>query len=107
MRVYRSQATPDYIGMCRCLAHLGDTAAVSEILNKLLEGSKDNILVGYQVAFDLVENSTQSFLKAILSAITPSPDAPAPAPAEAAPEEAADPEAAAAAPAVAPLLPWA
>lgn len=69
VRVYRSLATPDYIGMCRCLAHLGDSAAVSEILNKLLDGSKDNILVGYQVAFDLVENSTQSFLKAVLGAI--------------------------------------
>ena len=51
VRVYRSLATPDYIGMCRCLAHLGDGAAVSEILNKLLDGSKDNILVGYQVAY--------------------------------------------------------
>ena len=50
VRVYRSLATPDYIGMCRCLAHLGDSAAVSEILNKLLDGSKDNILVGYQAA---------------------------------------------------------
>merc|ERR1719424_2414174 len=75
VRVYRSLATPDYIGMCRCLAHLGDSAAVSEILNKLLDGSKENILVGYQVAFDLVENSTQSFLKAVLGAITPSLDA--------------------------------
>merc|ERR1719424_2526663 len=90
VRVYRSLATPDYIGMCRCLAHLGDSAAVSEILNKLLDGSKENILVGYQVAFDLVENSTQSFLKAVLGAITPSLDAPAAA-------EAAAPEAAAAA----------
>merc|ERR1719424_2003652 len=77
VRVYRSLATPDYIGMCRCLAHLGNSAAVSEILNKLLDGSKENILVGYQVAFDLVENSTQSFLKAVLGAITPSLDAPA------------------------------
>ena len=48
------------------------------------------------MAFDLVENSTQSFLKAVLGAITPSLDAPAAAEA-AAPEEAAAVGAAAAA----------
>jgi len=95
VRVYRSLATPDYIGMCRCLAHLGDGAAVSEVLNKLLEGSKETVLVGYQVAFDLVENSTQSFLKAVLGAITITPSLDAPTQPDAV--EAAAPEAAPAA----------
>merc|ERR1719424_2608070 len=95
VRVYRSLATPDYIGMCRCLAHLGDSAAVSEVLNKLLEGSKETVLVGYQVAFDLVENLTQSFLKAVLGAITITPSLDAPTQPDAV--EAAAPEAAPAA----------
>ena len=96
VRVYRSLATPDYLGLCRCLAHLSDSAAVAEILNTLLEsGVKDNVLVGYQVAFDLVENSTQSFLKEVLGAVKPSSPAAAaaPAPTEEAAEGAAPAEA--------------
>ena len=44
-RVYRSLDTPDYPGLCRCLAHLNDSAAVAQILNTLLEGARlDDVL---------------------------------------------------------------
>eukprot|EP00310_Coccolithus_braarudii_P023899 CAMPEP_0183357400 /NCGR_PEP_ID=MMETSP0164_2-20130417/46166_1 /TAXON_ID=221442 /ORGANISM="Coccolithus pelagicus ssp braarudi, Strain PLY182g" /LENGTH=312 /DNA_ID=CAMNT_0025530999 /DNA_START=23 /DNA_END=958 /DNA_ORIENTATION=- len=78
VRVYRSQLRPDYFGMCSCLAQLTESVAVADILKSLVEsGGKDELLVAFQVAFDMVENCTQSFLKALLQLLQP-PAPPAP-----------------------------
>ena len=78
--VYGSMGTPDYIGLTRCLAHLNDASAVVEIFNRLLGGTKDDLLTAFQVAFDLVENTTQHFLGAILALLAPKPPPAAAAP---------------------------
>ena len=75
--VYKQLATPDYIGLSRCLAHLNDAAAVVEIFNLLLGGTRDDLLMAFQVAFDLVENTTQFFLASLLELLSPKPAAPA------------------------------
>ena len=46
--VYSAMATPDYIGLTRCLAHLNDANAVVNILNRLLEGTRDDLLMAFQ-----------------------------------------------------------
>ena len=86
--VYGAMEVPDYIGLTRCLAHLNDAAAVVDIFNRLLEGPRDDLLMAFQVAFDLVENTTQAFLTLLLNLLSPSvPSPPADA---AAPVEASD-----------------
>jgi len=74
VKIYRSQPRPDYLGLCGCLSHLGDGAAVAELLRTLV-ATEDKRLVAYQMAFDLVENCTQSFLKAVLGLLQPAPAA--------------------------------
>jgi len=86
--VYNQLASPDPIGLTRCLAHLNDAAAVVDIFNRLLGGTRDDLLMAFQVAFDLVENTTQSFLANLLELLSPKTDASADA-AAAAPEGAA------------------
>jgi len=95
VRIYRSLASPDFLGLCRCLAHLGDAAAVAEVLKTLVEsGARDSLLMAYQVAFDLVDNCTQSFLKTVLQLVQPPPAAPAPVPAAEVPAAEGESEAA-------------
>jgi len=84
--VYSSLATPDYIGLTRCLAHLNDGAAVVAIFEKLLGGTRDDLLMAFQVAFDLVENTTQFFLGSLYKLLQPKPAAAAAAAAEPAAE---------------------
>ncbi|KAL1524590.1 hypothetical protein AB1Y20_019480 [Prymnesium parvum] len=95
--VYRELSSPDPLGLCRCLAHLNDASAVGDILRKLVLGTKDDVLVSFQVAFDLVDNCTQFFLKAVSETVAPKPPPAAPVAAEGA--EATEPAAPAEAPA--------
>jgi len=90
VKVYSDMASPDYIGLTRCLAHLNDAAAVVDIFNRLLGGTKDDLLMAFQVAFDLVENTTQMFLSSLLGLLTPKPPVvpPSAPPADAAPADA-------------------
>lgn len=67
--LYRSLATPDYVNMCQCLIFLEDPLAVAEILDKLTIDGELNILMGYQIAFDLYESATQQFLSQVLQAL--------------------------------------
>ena len=48
-KVYRSLATPDFVGLSRCLAHLNDAKAVTELLERLIRGTRDEKLVAQQV----------------------------------------------------------
>ncbi|KAK6626505.1 proteasome regulatory particle base subunit [Polyplax serrata] len=67
--LYRNLAIPDYVNMCQCLIFLDESQAVAEILDKLVKGSEHNVLMSYQIAFDLYESATQQFLGRVLHAL--------------------------------------
>ncbi|KAF8670285.1 hypothetical protein HU200_050824 [Digitaria exilis] len=62
VKIYQTLPNPDYLSICQCLMFLGEPETVASILDKLLSGSKDDALLAYQIAFDLVENENQAFL---------------------------------------------
>lgn len=66
VQLYQKSNNPDWLNICQCLMLLGDSKEVAIILkNLLISGRNDNILLAYQIAFDLVENEEQNFLKQI------------------------------------------
>lgn len=69
VKMYRSLAVPDYVNMVQCLIFLEDPLAVAEILDKLTTSSDVDVLMGYQIAFDLYESATQQFLGQVLQAL--------------------------------------
>lgn len=69
VKLYRSLAVPDYVNVCQCLIFLEDPLAVAEILDKLITDGDLNVLMGYQIAFDLYESATQQFLTEVLQAL--------------------------------------
>mgnify|MGYP003683836563 CR=1 FL=1 len=72
VKIYRSLDAPDHLGLCRCLAQLGDAPGVAAILSALVDSAEtDAILMAFQVAFDLVDNCTQAFLRAVLDKVAP------------------------------------
>eukprot|EP00898_Chlorokybus_atmophyticus_P004570 jgi/Chlat1/5113/Chrsp33S05124 len=66
VKLYSSVPSPDYVSICQCLMFLDDSEAVANILEKLVKGSKDDVLLAYQVAFDLFENELQQFLLSVV-----------------------------------------
>ncbi|XP_068655723.1 26S proteasome non-ATPase regulatory subunit 1 homolog A-like [Aristolochia californica] len=63
VKIYKKLASPDYISICQCLMFLDEHEDVASILEKLLQSpNKDDALLAFQIAFDLVENEHQSFL---------------------------------------------
>ena len=88
VKLYVGLATPDYINVCQCLIFLDDPQAVADILEKLIKGEEDSVLMAYQIGFDLYESATQQFLQRIQSALRatapiPIPDTPTPVKTEA------------------------
>lgn len=69
VKLYRGLAVPDYVNMVQCLIFLEDPLAVAEILDKLTTSSDMDVLMGYQIAFDLYESATQQFLGQVLQAL--------------------------------------
>ncbi|XP_033761218.1 26S proteasome non-ATPase regulatory subunit 1-like [Pecten maximus] len=61
-KLYMELGTPDYINVCQCYIFLDDPQSVTEILEKLMQGSENDILMAYQIAFDLYDSATQQFL---------------------------------------------
>jgi len=91
VKLYLGLATPDYINVCQCLIFLDDPQAVADILEKLVKGEEENVLMAYQIGFDLYESATQQFLQRITSALRatapiPIPDTPVPSKTEEKPE---------------------
>ncbi|CAD6262383.1 unnamed protein product [Miscanthus lutarioriparius] len=79
VKIYQTLPNPDYLSICQCLMFLGEPETVASILDKLLSGSKDDALLAYQIAFDLVENENQAFLLNVrnrLASPTPEPSNP-------------------------------
>ncbi|KAL9232768.1 hypothetical protein vseg_007838 [Gypsophila vaccaria] len=63
VRVYQKLPSPDYLSICQCLMFLDQPGVVATILEKLLRSeNKDDALLAFQIAFDLVENEHQAFL---------------------------------------------
>uniref|UniRef100_J3MRB5 26S proteasome non-ATPase regulatory subunit 1 homolog n=1 Tax=Oryza brachyantha TaxID=4533 RepID=J3MRB5_ORYBR len=62
VKIYQTLQNPDYLSICQCLMFLDEPETVGNILGKLLSGSKDDALLAFQIAFDLVENENQAFL---------------------------------------------
>lgn len=63
VKVFQKLPSPDYLSICQCLMFLGEPEGVANILEKLLRSeNKDDALLAFQIAFDLVENEHQAFL---------------------------------------------
>lgn len=63
VKVYQKLPSPDYLSICQCLMFLDEPEGVASILEKLLRSeNKDDALLAFQIAFDLVENEHQKFL---------------------------------------------
>lgn len=63
VKVYQKLPSPDYLSICQCLMFLDEPEGVVSILEKLLcSENKDDALLAFQIAFDLVENEHQAFL---------------------------------------------
>lgn len=63
VKVYQKLPSPDYLSICQCLMFLDEPEGVASILEKLIRSeNKDNALLAFQIAFDLVENEHQAFL---------------------------------------------
>lgn len=53
-----------YFSTSQCLIFLDDPQAVSDILEKLVK--EDNLLMAYQICFDLYESASQQFLSSVI-----------------------------------------
>ncbi|KAM3268163.1 26S proteasome non-ATPase regulatory subunit 1 A [Capsicum chacoense] len=63
VEVYEGTPSPNYLSMCQWLMFLDKPEDVARILEKLLRSeNKDDALLAFQIAFDLVENEHQAFL---------------------------------------------
>ncbi|XP_043719493.1 26S proteasome non-ATPase regulatory subunit 1 homolog A-like isoform X2 [Telopea speciosissima] len=63
VNIYQKLPSPDYLSICQCLMFLDKPEEVAGILEKLLQSeNKDDALLAFQIAFDLVENEHQAFL---------------------------------------------
>ncbi|XP_022999880.1 26S proteasome non-ATPase regulatory subunit 1 homolog A-like [Cucurbita maxima] len=63
VKVYQKLPSPDYLSICQCLMFLDEPEGVASILEKLLRSeNKDDTLLAFQIAFDLIENEHQAFL---------------------------------------------
>ncbi|KAG4156947.1 hypothetical protein ERO13_D02G030800v2 [Gossypium hirsutum] len=63
VKVYQKLPSPDYLSTSQCLMFLDEPEGVANILEKLLRSeNKEDALLAFQVAFDLVENEHQAFL---------------------------------------------
>jgi 26S proteasome regulatory subunit N2 len=67
--LYRNLAEPDYVNMVQCLIFLEKPLVVAELLDKLIKSEETQVLMAYQIAFDLYESATQEFLGQVLQAL--------------------------------------
>merc|ERR1712088_86347 len=67
--LYKKASKPDYVQMVQNLIFLDDPEVVANILESLSQGSTDDVLMAYQIAFDLYEAATQQFVNKVLNAV--------------------------------------
>ncbi|KAF9101602.1 proteasome regulatory particle base subunit [Mortierella sp. GBA35] len=67
---FRKLEEPDYVAINQCLVHLGDHHASAELLQRLVSsGAQADLLMAYQLAFDLENNATQKYLTKVSIAL--------------------------------------
>ncbi|KAL9330299.1 hypothetical protein ACSQ67_005302 [Phaseolus vulgaris] len=72
VKVFQKLPSPDYLSICQCLMFLDEPEGVASILEKLLRSeNKDDALLAFQIAFDLVENEHQAFLLNVRDRLSP------------------------------------
>lgn len=69
VKLFKNLEEPDYISMTQCYLHLNDSASCAETLKTLASGTEKQLLMAYQIAFDLEENATQELKKQVLDAL--------------------------------------
>merc|ERR1719384_362221 len=67
--LYKKATKPDYVQMVQNLIFLDDPEVVANILESLSQGSTEDVLMAYQIAFDLYESATQQFVNKVLNAV--------------------------------------
>ncbi|XP_076096035.1 26S proteasome non-ATPase regulatory subunit 1-like isoform X2 [Mytilus galloprovincialis] len=68
-KLYMGLQTPDYINVCQCFIFLDDPQSVADILERLIKGTEENLLMAYQIAFDLYDSATQQFLLRVTNSL--------------------------------------
>ncbi|OIV94131.1 hypothetical protein TanjilG_31556 [Lupinus angustifolius] len=87
VKIFQKLHSPDYLSICQCLMFLDEPEGVASILEKLLRSeNKDDALLAFQIAFDLVENEHQAFLLHVRDRLT----SPTSQPSESAPPKPSD-----------------
>ncbi|XP_074564322.1 26S proteasome non-ATPase regulatory subunit 1 homolog B-like [Curcuma longa] len=72
IKIYQRLDSPDYLSICQCLMFLNEPEAVATIFERLLSGNKEDALLAFQIAFDLVENEHQAFLLNVVNRLSDS-----------------------------------
>ncbi|KAG0222249.1 armadillo-type protein [Mortierella sp. GBAus27b] len=71
---FKQLEEPDYVSTNLCLVHLGDFQASADLLQTLVNsGSQPDLLMAYQLAFDLENNATQKYLTKVTNALPTEP----------------------------------
>ena len=61
--VFQKLPSPDYLSICQLLMFLDRPEDIAAVFEKLLRTESNNdALLGFQIAFNLVENEHQAFL---------------------------------------------
>lgn len=63
VRIYSNLPNPDYVNVIQCLIYLDEPEQVASILENQIRGN--NVLMAFQLGFDLYENATQQFLSKV------------------------------------------
>ncbi|KAF9201263.1 proteasome regulatory particle base subunit [Haplosporangium sp. Z 27] len=67
---FRKLEVPDYVAINQCLVHLGDHEASAALLQTLVNSeNQPDLLMAYQLAFDLENNATQKYLTKVAEAL--------------------------------------
>merc|ERR1739846_235765 len=69
IKLYKKSTKPDYVQMVQNLIFLDDPEEVASILESLSQGTTEDVLMAYQIAFDLYESATQQFVNKVLNAV--------------------------------------
>lgn len=67
VELYGTLSEPDYTNVCYGLQYLNRPTEVAKVMEKLCNGSTENALQAFQIAFDLQEAENQGFVLAIVS----------------------------------------
>lgn len=67
VELYMQLDNPNFIHVARIHVFLDDVAAIATLLQRLVAGNEDDLLMAYQIAFDLCNNATQEFRGSVRS----------------------------------------